>query len=73
MMKESIIALISIVLIIAIVGGAIAYIIKSKKSGKRCIGCPYSAYCSAARYSSCCSQRQNRGSDSAESKENSKV
>ena len=28
-----------------IVGGAIAYIIKAKRSGKRCIGCPDSDTC----------------------------
>ena len=38
-----IIAIISIVLI---VGGAVAYIIKAKKSGKKCIGCPDSGSCS---------------------------
>ena len=26
--------------ILLIVGGAVAYIIKAKKSGKKCIGCP---------------------------------
>ena len=28
-----------------IVGGAIAYIIKAKKSGKKCIGCPHGDKC----------------------------
>ena len=30
---------IAILAIVLIVGGAMAYIIKAKKSGKRCIGC----------------------------------
>lgn len=36
--------------ILLIVGGAIFYIVKSKKSGKKCIGCPYADSCS----SNCC-------------------
>ncbi len=32
-------------IIALIIGGAIAYIIKEKRSGKKCIGCPYSATC----------------------------
>ena len=38
---------IAILAIVLIVGGATAYIIKAKKSGKRCIGCPDSATCHA--------------------------
>ncbi len=33
------------VIIIAIVGTAVFYIYKSKKSGKKCIGCPYADAC----------------------------
>ena len=36
---------IAIALILLIVGGASAYIIKAKKSGKKCIGCPYADAC----------------------------
>ena len=36
---------IAIVAIALIIGSAAAYIIKSKKSGKKCIGCPYSSSC----------------------------
>ena len=35
-----------IAVIALVVGGAIAYIIKAKKSGKKCIGCPDSGSCS---------------------------
>ena len=31
-----------------IVGGAVFYIIKAKKSGKKCIGCPDSSSCSGS-------------------------
>ena len=34
-----------IVVIALIVGGAVAYIVKAKKSGKKCIGCPYASSC----------------------------
>ncbi len=36
---------ISIAVIVAIVGGALAYIIHAKKSGRKCIGCPDSKNC----------------------------
>ena len=35
-----------IAVIVLIVGGASAYIIKAKKSGKKCIGCPDGGTCS---------------------------
>ncbi len=41
-----------IAIILLIVGGATAYIIKTKKSGKKCIGCPDSCSCSVAKKSS---------------------
>lgn len=34
-----------ILLLLLIVGGASYYIIRAKKNGKRCIGCPDSASC----------------------------
>ena len=41
--------IIVIVAILLIVGGAVAYIIKAKKSGKKCIGWPHSCSCSGKR------------------------
>ena len=38
-----------IVVIVLIVGAASAYIIKAKKSGKKCIGCPDSCSCSSQK------------------------
>ena len=38
--------IIAIIATVLIIGGAVAYIIKAKKSGKKCIGCPDSATCS---------------------------
>ena len=38
---------IAIAVIVLVVGGATAYIIKAKKSGKKCIGCPAACSCNA--------------------------
>lgn len=40
-------------IIVTIIGGAMAYIIREKKKGVKCIGCPDSAQCSGN--CSCCS------------------
>ena len=45
--------IIAIALVVLIIGGAVAYIIKSKRSGKKCIGCPYSDSCSGG----CCGEK----------------
>ncbi len=39
-----------VALIIALAAG---YIIKAKKSGKKCIGCPYASTCSSAKDGGC--------------------
>ena len=41
------------IILVLILGGAIFYIVKSKKSGKRCIGCPDSGSCSKSNNTSC--------------------
>jgi hypothetical protein len=38
-------------LIILIIGGALFYIIRAKKNGQKCIGCPHSKTCNMK---SCC-------------------
>ena len=35
----------AIIAIVLIVGGAIFYIVRSKKKGAKCIGCPYAKSC----------------------------
>ncbi len=40
-----------IAIVVAILGGAIAYIIRAKKKGVKCIGCPAGSSCSGH----CCS------------------
>ena len=39
--------------IVLIIGGAVAYIVKAKKSGKKCIGCPYATSCSSGKNGGC--------------------
>ncbi|MBE6593570.1 MAG: FeoB-associated Cys-rich membrane protein [Ruminococcaceae bacterium] len=48
--------IIAIAVILLVIGAATFYIIKAKKSGKRCIGCPDSSSCSGSCGScgSCC-------------------
>ena len=46
--------IVAIIIIALIIGGALAYIIKAKKSGKKCIGCPDSTSCSGACNSCAC-------------------
>ena len=44
---------VAIVAIIMIIGGAVAYIVKAKKRGQQCIGCPYSSACGKAQKDAC--------------------
>lgn len=37
--------IIALIIIILIVGSAAYYIIKAKKKGQKCIGCPYAKQC----------------------------
>ena len=43
-----------IAILVAVVGAAVAYIVKAKKSGRKCIGCP-DGYCSSGNGCSGCS------------------
>ena len=51
---------ITVLILLLIIGSAAFYIYKSKKSGKKCIGCPNSGICSQAnaknkhKEGSCC-------------------
>ena len=45
-----------IAVIVLIVGAASFYIYRSKKSGKKCIGCPDSCSCSANQKEKCSGQ-----------------
>lgn len=54
--------IVAVVLIALIIGGAAFYIVKAKKSGKKCIGCPDGCSCSAKKGKNgactCCSCHQ---------------
>ncbi len=42
--------IIAILVVLVILGGAIAYIVKSKKKGVKCIGCPAAGSCSSKQH-----------------------
>jgi len=46
--------IIIIAVVVLIIGAAAAYVIKAKKSGKKCIGCPDGCSCSSKNDCSCC-------------------
>ena len=54
--------LITVIILVLILGGAIRYIIKSRKNGTKCIGCPGGCCPSQKDGNSCnggCSENQN--------------
>ena len=53
-MKTIIATFITVLIILLIVGAAAFYVIRSKKKGVKCIGCPSSGSCPSAK-SGCCS------------------
>jgi hypothetical protein len=40
-------------IIVAIIGLAAFYVVRSKKKGRKCIGCPTSGTCPSAKYGGC--------------------
>lgn len=42
-------------ILVLVVGAAVLYIYKAKKSGKKCIGCPYEDTCGAKNKENSCS------------------
>ena len=47
--------IVAVVLICLILGGALFYIIKEKRKGAKCIGCPYAKSCGKSCSESKCS------------------
>ena len=39
--------------ILLILGGAVAYLIRAKKKGRKCVGCPYCDSCGTNKKSAC--------------------
>lgn len=48
--------IIAISIIILIIASAIFYIVKAKKKGNKCIGCPFSNTCSTSQKKQCSTQ-----------------
>ena len=46
-----------------IIAGAVAYIVKAKKSGQKCIGCPHSKSCGKGGESCCCHSEKDGQED----------
>ena len=49
-----------IVIVAAIISGAIGYIVKAKKSGKKCIGCPEAKRCGKENSSCNCTSKDKQ-------------
>ncbi len=46
--------IIVVAVIVLVIGGAVAYILREKKRGKKCVGCPYANSCSEKGNSCTC-------------------
>jgi len=61
-----------VAILVVILGAAVRYIYKAKKSGAKCIGCSMSDCCSAKNCGCCCDGEKNKdtssccGADTAE-------
>ena len=52
--------IIAVMVIVAVVGLAVTYIVKERKKGNRCIGCPHAKTCAKkAKENSCCCSSKN--------------
>ncbi|MBE5776648.1 MAG: FeoB-associated Cys-rich membrane protein [Clostridiales bacterium] len=45
--------IVAIVALVVVLGIAVLYIYKARKSGQKCVGCPYSKTCSAQQKAAC--------------------
>ena len=54
--------IISLIAILLIIGGAVVYIIKAKKGGSKCVGCPHAKDCGgkSSLGCSCSHEKQKR-------------
>ena len=59
-MIMGIIDYIAIAAIILIVGAAVFYIIRAKRRGEKCVGCPYAKQCGDKCNGGCGNERQNK-------------
>lgn len=49
-----------IAIIVLIIGCAIAYIVKAKKKGVKCVGCPYASTCGKGTEGCSCNSNSNK-------------
>ena len=50
--------IITAAVLVLIIGGAITYIVKAKKRGQKCIGCPHSGSCGSCDKDCSCSEKK---------------
>ena len=47
-----------VLILVAIAAGIIWYLIRSKRKGEKCVGCPYAKQC-GSKQGGCCSDKSN--------------
>ncbi len=52
-MPEFLINLIIVAVVLIVLGGVVFYIVREKKKGSKCIGCPYARECAARKNGGC--------------------
>ena len=55
--------IIAVIVIIAVVGLAVTYIVKERKKGNRCIGCPHADACAKKSKENSCSCSGNNDTE----------
>ena len=55
--------LIVVAVVLIVLGLVTFYIIRAKKQGQKCIGCPHSKQCASLKQGSCCSCSNNESSN----------
>ena len=61
-MSEIFVNIIAVAVILLTVGGAVFYIVRAKKRGQKCVGCPYAKQCGGA--CSCKPEGNDKSEDS---------
>lgn len=56
-MPETVVNAIILVIVLAVLGLCIWYIVREKKRGSKCIGCPYARECAEKRKGDCSGQK----------------
>lgn len=52
-MPEFLINLIIVAVVLIVLGGVVFYIVREKKKGSKCIGCPHARECAARKNGGC--------------------